>query len=158
MSSLSLYIIVVGLLIISNIKNKKKTRIALVKAWKSFSKMIPTVIPMMIFMGVTLTLVNTDIIVKFIGKDSGLGGIFIGLGLGSILFMPSFLAIPFSAGFLEVGAGYPQTAAFISSLIGVGISSLPVEIKYFDKRTAIIRNLLSLIAALIFSLIIGRLM
>jgi len=41
---------------------------------------------------------------------------------------------------LENGAGYMQIAAFVSTLMMVGIVTLPAEINYFGKKATIIRN------------------
>lgn len=49
-----------------------------------------------------------------------------------------------------------QIAAFISSLMMVGVVTAPVEIKYFGKRLTIIRNFMAFIFSLIVALIIGK--
>jgi len=59
---------------------------------------------------------------------------------------------------LQNGAGLTQIAAFISSLMMVGIMTLPVETVYFGKKVALLRNLsaylFSLLVALIISLVV----
>jgi hypothetical protein len=72
--------------------------------------------------------------------------------------MPSFVAFPLGANLLQHGAGYPQIAGFISSLMAVGIVSLALEIKYFGKRTALLRNLTALIASMTFVFLTWRIM
>lgn len=49
------------------------------------------------------------------------------------------------------GAGYMQIAAFISTLMMVGIVTMPVEISYFGKKATIVRN----VTAFGFSFIAG---
>jgi hypothetical protein len=45
-----------------------------------------------------------------------------------------------AAALMREGAGATQIAAFVSSLMMVGIVTLPMEMKYFGKRAAILRN------------------
>ena len=42
-----------------------------------------------------------------------------------------------------------QIATFVSSLMMVGIVTLPMEITYFGKRTAVLRNAFALIFSIV---------
>jgi len=75
--------------------------------------------------------------------------------LGSITLIPAFIAFPLAAALLHNGAGYMQIAAFISTLMMVGIVTLPTEISFFGKKAAIVRNLSALVFSLIVALVIG---
>jgi len=59
---------------------------------------------------------------------------------------------------LDNGAGYMQIAAFISSLMMVGIVTIPIEVKYFGKKMTIWRNVMAFIFSLLVALIIGKVM
>lgn len=153
-----LYIVIAILLVVSFMKDKKKTKKALKKAWKSFLKNIKMMVGMMILMGVVFALISPEFIGKLFGEESGIYGVLLGLGIGSATFMPSFIAFPLGAGLIENGAGYPQVAGFISSLMGVGIISIGMEIEYFGKQAAIVRNVFAVIASIVFVIIIGGVM
>ena len=155
MSNGILYVVVGLLLITSLIKDKKKTQKALHNAGKIFRKNINMLLGMMILMGVVFTLINPEFIGRLFGEESGLMGILLGIGIGSATFIPSFIAFPLGAGLLENGAGYPQIAGFISSLMGVGIVSLGMEVEYFGKKVALIRNAFAVIASITFVIVIG---
>lgn len=58
--------------------------------------------------------------------------------------IPGFVAFPLAAALLKNGAGYSQIAAFVSSLVMVGVVTLPMEFEVFGKRAAILRNVLAL--------------
>lgn len=150
-------IALMGLLASFN-KDKKKTKQALVKAWKSFSNILPQIFTMMLFIGISLALLDPTTISRLIGEESGFFGIAISLIIGSITMIPPFVGFPLGASLLEGGAGYPQVAALVSTLIAVGIITLPVEIKHFGKKMAITRNLLFFLACVLFTLIIGQVM
>ncbi|MDD5077172.1 MAG: permease, partial [Sphaerochaetaceae bacterium] len=53
------------------------------------------------------------------------------------------------------GAGITQIAAFISSLMMVGVVTLPLEIEYFGRKAAIIRNAAAFLFSFIVALVVG---
>ena len=101
-----------------------------------------------------LAVLTPEQISHLVGSGSGWLGIIIAAIIGSITLIPGFVAFPLAAALLNNGAGYMQIAAFISTLMMVGIVTLPVEIKYFGKKATITRN----ISAFIFSLIVATVM
>ena len=82
-------------------------------------------------------------------------GIFASLIIGGITLIPGFVAFPLAAALLKNGAGYAQIAAFVSSLMMVGVVTLPMEFKVFGKRAAILRNVLSLGFSFLVALAMG---
>lgn len=158
MGEYTLYIIAIVSLVISFIKDKQKTKKALKVSYKSISKLMPAILPMMFFIGISLSVLSENLVASLLGNGSGFTGMLIAFFVGAVAFMPSFVAFPLGANLLEHGAGYPQIAAFISSLMAVGVASLPVEIKHFGKRAAVLRNIVSVTASICFALIIWRVM
>lgn len=152
----SVFYIVVGILLfVSVIKDRKKTKKALMIAYKSLLSNIKMMIGMMVFMGVVFSIIDTKIIIDVFGRESGILGIVAGILIGAVSFIPSFIAFPLGKTLLENGAGYPQIAGFVSSLMGVGIISLPMEIEYFGKKAAILRNIFAFAASVIFAILVG---
>lgn len=151
----TLYGLASGLMILSFMKDKKKSIKALKKAYRSLVKNMMMLIGMMVLMGVVFSLVDASLIGRLFGRESGLYGILLGLGIGTVSFIPSFIAFPLGATLLKNGAGYAQVAGFISSLMGVGIVSLPMEIEFFGKKAAVYRNLFAILASILFILVIG---
>ena len=49
-----------------------------------------------------------------------------------------------------------QIGAFISTLMMVGVITLPLEISYFGKKTAILRNVLAFFFSFLVAFIIGK--
>jgi len=56
---------------------------------------------------------------------------------------------------IKSGAGTMQIAAFISTLMMVGIVTLPLEIKFFGKKAAYLRNGLAFVFSLLVALVMG---
>lgn len=158
LNSIYPYILAFTFLTISYLKDKKRTKIALLKAWKSFSGLFPEIFSVMMFAGITLAILSPDTISKLIGSSSGFFGVALSLTAGSIALIPGFVAFPLGVALLDVGAGYAQIAAFVSSLMAVGVVTLPLEIKYFSKRMAVLRNASALVISLVFTIAIWKLM
>lgn len=158
MSDYFIYVIVLILLAISAVLDKKKTKKALKIGLKSFKNLLPTLIPMMLFIGVILSILSPDNISLILGERSGIFGIIAGLIVGSVAFLPSFVAFPLGASLLEHGAGYPQIAAFVSTLMAVGVASIALEIQYFGKKMAVHRNILAMFASIMFTVIVWGVM
>jgi uncharacterized membrane protein YraQ (UPF0718 family) len=136
-------------------KDRKKTKMALKKAWKAFENILPEFLVVILLVGFLLAVLNAEAISKIIGSESGWFGTVIAAIIGSITLIPGFVAFPTAALLLENGAGYMQIAAFVSTLMMVGIITLPVEIKYFGKKVSVIRNVLALLFSFIVAFIIG---
>ena len=136
-------------LMISFMKDKKKTKMALKKAWKSFENILPQFLTVMIIIGFALAVLSPETISKVIGSESGVLGILAAALIGSITLIPGFVAFPLAAALLENGAGYMQITAFVSTLMMVGIITIPMETKVLGKKLTMMRNC----AAFIFSII-----
>lgn len=128
---------------------------ALKKAWKAFENILPEFLVVILLVGILMSVINPELISKIIGADSGWFGVLLASVVGSITLIPGFVAFPTAALLLKGGAGYMQIGAFISTLMMVGIITIPVEIKYFGKKITYLRNLLAFIFSFIVAGIIG---
>lgn len=153
------YGVTVLLLAISFFKDKKKTKMALKKGWKAFENILPQFLVVILLVGVLLAVLNTEVISKIIGSGSGWLGVILAAVIGAITLIPGFVAFPTAAMLLQSGAGYMQIGAFVSTLMMVGIVTMPIEIKYFGKKLTILRNVLafifSFIVAYVIRLVVG---
>lgn len=151
----TLYIITIFFLILSYFKDKKKTMKALKKALKAFENILPQFLGVIVLVGILLAVFNPEIISGIIGNRSGWLGVLISGIIGAITLIPGFVAFPTAAMLLENGAGYMQIAAFISTLMMVGVITLPIEMKYFGKRLAVLRNSIAFVFSFVVAYIIG---
>lgn len=154
MSTIALYVIAILALIASFIKSKEQTKLVLKKAWKSFENILPQFLTILVIIGIMLAILSPEQISHMIGNESGWIGVLMASIIGAITLIPGFVAFPLAAALLKGGAGYMQIAAFISTLMMVGIVTMPVEIKYFGKKATIIRNT----EAFVFSLAVAYVM
>jgi len=150
-----LYSLAIILLAASYLKDKSKTKKALKKAWKSFENILPELLVIMLLIGVLLAVVDHDLISSLLGESSGWFGVILASIIGAITLIPGFVAFPTAALLLKGGAGYMQIAAFVSTLMMVGIVTLPVEVKYFGKKISYTRNVLAFMFSFIVAIVVG---
>ena len=155
MYNYALYLLAVILLMVSYKRDKKKTKMALKKAWKSFENIMPQFLTILVFLGLVLALLSPDIISHLLGQKAGWQGIIIASIIGSITLIPGFIAFPVAAILLKNGAGFAQVAVFVSTLMMVGIVTLPLEIKCIGKKISIMRNMFAYLFSFIVALVIG---
>ena len=154
MKNYILYAHSLAFLFFSWLKSREKTLKALKKAWKSMENIMPQLLVVFLLVGILLAVLEPAFITRFIGEGSGWLGVVAAALAGSVTLIPPVVAMPMAAMLLDAGAGYLQIAAFISTLQMVGIITLPLEIRHFGQRTAILRNA----TAFLFSFVVAGLM
>ena len=155
MFTIILYVLASILLLLSFFNDRQKTKKALKKAWKAFENILPQFIGILVIIGLMLAVIDAETISRLIGGDSGFFGMLLAAVVGGITLIPGFVAFPLAATLLNNGAGFMQIAVFISTLMMVGIVTLPVEIQYFGKRAAFLRNTLAFSFSFLVALVIG---
>ena len=155
MSTAALYMLTAVLLVLSFRKDRKKTRQALKKAWTSFENILPQFLSILVLIGLMLAVLDRETITRLLGADSGAAGMAVAATVGSVTLIPGFIAFPLAASLLSSGAGYGQTAMFLTTLMMVGLVTLPLETTFFGKRLAVMRNALAFIYAVVSSVILG---
>jgi uncharacterized membrane protein YraQ (UPF0718 family) len=141
-------------LLISLVKDIEKTKKGLRVGTKKFVKVLPILLPLFLLVGIILAVITPDFIYNMLGENSGFMGYVLGMTVGSFTFMSPFVAYPLGAELLENGAAHPQIAGFLVTLMSVGIIYYGIESKFFNKKAAIYRNLVSFIGAIIVVLIV----
>ena len=145
-------------LIVSFFKDSAKTKQSLLVAVKSFLRVLPTVLIIIIFIGFLLGFVPPSEISEIIGKQSGFGGVLLVALLGALSHIPALISFPLAASLLESGASITALAVFITTLTMIGMVTLPLEIKELGKKMALLRNGMSFIIAIIIALIMGSIL
>lgn len=150
-----IWIITAIALIASFIANKKKTIKSLKMAAKRLLKITPLFFYVMVISAVVITAIPDKWIAKTLGQQSGLLGIVVATGIGSITMLQGFVAYPLCAMLATKGVTYMALAAFTMTLMNVGVVTFPLEQKYLGTKVAIIRNVIGLIMSIIVTIVIG---
>ena len=140
---------------ISLFLDSSKTLAGLKKGAKMFLNILPALLLVLALVSIFLYLIPASTLTKWLGKGSGVGGIAIAALLGSISLIPGFIAFPLGAILVRAGISYQIIAVFITTLMMVGILTLPLEAKYFGWKTSVLRNALSFVGALLVGLLMG---
>lgn len=148
-------VIVGGFFVFSCIKDIRKTWDGVKKGLRMFINIVPSILTVLIFVSIAMYMFPKEVITSYLGAQAGWKGIAISGVLGSISMIPGFIAYPLSGVLRSSGVSFMNIAVFINTLIMVGIITLPIEIKYYGLKVSVLRNFLSLIAALLIGLIIG---
>ena len=143
-----LWIISGAALLASIIADPRKTRIAAIKGLKMFWVIVLLLLGVLAVVSVVLSAVTPTMLQRVL---SGAGPLpfFTALGIGAIALVPGFIAYPLAGVLRQNGASIPVISAFITSLMMVGVLTLPLEARYFGWRVALVRNALALFGALI---------
>lgn len=150
-----LYILTAILFLLSLLKDRQKTKKALKIAWKKFIKIVPAFTAMLVLVSIVLYLTPESVILKYLGNNNLLSGIFIAIFFGSITMMPGFIAFPLCGILHNQGVPYSVLAGFSTTLMMVGVMTFPLEQKFLGTKLTVIRNLVGLFISLIIALVVG---
>lgn len=142
-------------LLVSFLLDRKKTKQGVKKGSKMFIGILPSLLNILALVSVVLYLLPNESLVRWLGKDSGIFGMAIAAVIGSIALIPGFIAFPLAEILLKNGVTYSVLGVFITTLLMVGVITLPLEAEYFGMKTSLIRNGLSLVGAVIIGVLIG---
>jgi len=155
MEAALLYLVAAICLVWSFLKDRQKTRIAIQKSFKAFEGILPQFLVIFLLVAMIMAILDTRTISLLLGKSSGGWGVFAASLVGAVTLIPGFVAFPVAAVLLQGGAGATQIAAFVSSLMMVGVVTLPLEIQFFGKRAAFLRNSLAYMFSFIVAVFVG---
>ena len=158
MENIILYAVTLVLVILSFRRDRMKTKKSLLKAWKAFENILPQFLGIIVLVGIMLAVLNAEFISSLLGSASGWFGVAIASVVGASTLIAGFVAFPTAAMLLKGGAGYRQIGAFISSLMMVGVVTMPLEIKHFGKKATFLRNGIAFCFAFVAALVIGKVM
>ncbi len=108
-------------------------------------RMLLSILPMIFFAFLIAEMVSIlipqEILSRWIGKESGWRGIWIGTLVGG--FMPGgpYVSMPVAAGLLQAGASIGTMVAFLTSWSLWAIARLPLEVSIMGWRFTLIRLL-----------------
>jgi uncharacterized membrane protein YraQ (UPF0718 family) len=148
----SLYLVTSILLLLSVATSRHKSIKALKTGTMMFLNLLPPFLSILMLVAVVLTLLGPETIRDWLGSNSGPMAYFVAAVTGSIVLIPGPVVYPMAGMLVDNGVAYPVIAVFMTTLMMVGIVTLPLERKFFGMRVALVRNALSLAGALLIGL------
>ena len=150
-----LYIVAGLALLISLIVSREKTIRALKIAARRFLRILPAFLIMLVLISVVLYLLPDELISRYLGSDNKFTAMALASLLGSITIMPGFIAFPLAGILVQKGVTYMVIAAFTTTLMMVGVLTVPIEKAYFGLKVTVIRNVISFFIAIAVAIMIG---
>ena len=124
----------------------------------AFVRILPTVLTIVVIIGLLLGFVPPETIRAFVGDQSGVEGLLFTGAIGSVLHIPSIVAFPLAASFREMGASVSIVAVFVTTLTMIGVVTLPLEVRELGWRFAALRNGLSFVGAVLIAVVMGAIL
>lgn len=98
--------------------------------------------------------VSRDTVEKYLGKASGIRGIFLAVFFGALPTGPLYVAFPVAATLLKKGARIANVIIFLSAWACIKIPQEMVELQFLGLKFMALRLILTILFALIMGLII----
>jgi len=156
-SYILLALIILGMILLSKIIPEKSLIIR--KTSFDYFRQVIVVFPaIFILMGLFSVWVPKEIVRKFLGKSSGIKGIFVALLLGSISIGPIFVAFPVAQTLHKKGACYSNIVIFLSAWACIKIPQELMELQFLGAKFMIARLILSIFLIIAIGLGIDKLM
>jgi uncharacterized membrane protein YraQ (UPF0718 family) len=146
---------VVGIaLIASLIGSRRKTLAGVLRGLKMLWAIVPMLLGLIAGVSIILAAVPPASLARVIGGE-GSWPVVVALFVGSVALIPGVVAYPLAALLRDQGASTPVLAAFITTLMMVGIVTLPLEIRFLGRRVALLRNALAFAGSVIVAVVMA---
>lgn len=102
-------------------------------------QILPLLIFAFIIAGMVQVLIPAEFLSRWIGRGSGLRGIFIGTAAGGIMPGGPYVILPIAAGLFKSGASIGTMVAFLTGWSLLALGGLPMEIGILGWKVSLIR-------------------
>lgn len=127
-------------------------------AFSSFKQMISVVPPIMIVLGLIDVWIPREAMMKYMGDDSGIKGIFLAILIGSIAAGPMYAAFPFTKVLLKKGVRFSNIIIFMNAWCVTKISTLMFEVSSLGYKFTLSRLLIDIPGVIIMGYLVHALM
>ena len=134
----------------------EKQEVVITTSWKFFIEMIWILPAVMVLMGLFAVWVSKETIVKYLGKTSGIKGIFLAIFLGALPTGPLYVAFPIAAGLIKKGARISNILIFLSAWACIKIPQEMVELQFLGAKFMALRLVLTIVFVIIMGVFIEQ--
>lgn len=143
-------------LILVSIFPEKQEDVA-VNAWQYFLDMIFILPAVMVLMGLFTVWVSRDMVVKYLGKSSGVKGIALSILFGSLPTGPLYAAFPLASSLIDKGARISSIIIFLSAWACIKLPQELVELQFLGPEFMLTRLVLTVVFISLMGFLIERL-
>ena len=125
-------------------------------SWDFFIEMILILPAVMLILGLFTVFVPKEIVVKYLGKTSGIKGIILAIILGALPTGPLYVAFPMAAALLKKGAKISNIIVFLSAWACIKIPQEIVEFQFLGPQFMLLRLSLTIIFVILMGVSIEK--
>lgn len=137
--SIILSVLAIGLLFYAFIRGENLALEGLKLAGNTIWNNLALLLSGFVIAGLVQVLIPRELIVSWLGNQSGVKGVLIGSLVGGIIPGSPYAVFPVAGGFYQSGAGLGSMISFITAWALWSVSRLPVEMALIDPKVALIR-------------------
>ena len=134
-----------------------KVTAATTTTWNYSLEMIMILPAVMIIMGLFSVFVSKELVVKYLGKTSGIKGILLAVFFGALPTGPLYIAFPLAVALKSKGASISNIVIFLSAWACIKLPQELVELQFLGIEFMAARLVLTIIFVAIMGLFIERL-
>lgn len=123
-----------------------------------FFEMMMILPAVMVIMGLFSVFASKEQVVKYLGKSSGIKGVFISILFGALPTGPLYVAFPMASSLIKKGARMSNIVIFLSAWASIKIPQEMVELQFLGLNFMISRLILTIIFVIIIGVSIERIM
>ncbi len=124
---------------------------------QNFIQMLSVLPPIFLLIGLLDVWVPRETIIKFLGENSGIKGVFLSIFMGVAAAGPLYAAFPVAGIMMKKGARFTNVLIFLGAWSTMKIPMFLFEITSLGAKFAVTRWLLSLVGILIIAWLIDKL-
>lgn len=126
-------------------------------SWEFFIELILILPAVMVLMGLFAVWVSKEMVVKYLGKTSGIKGISLAILFGTLPTGPLYVAFPMAAALIKKGARISNIIIFLSAWACIKIPQEMVELQFLGPKFMVARLILTIIFVVIMGVSIEKL-
>jgi uncharacterized membrane protein YraQ (UPF0718 family) len=126
---------------------------ALVASWEFFKEMAFIMPALLVLMGLFAVWVDRRIVVKYLGKGSGTGGLVLAIILGALPTGPLYIAFPLAAMLLKKGARVANVMLFLSAWACIKLPQELAELQFLGWEFTLTRLVTTVVVLIPMALI-----
>lgn len=153
------YLLVGGALVFSifiiSVSPERTEAVATV-SWSYFWEMIMILPAVMVLLGLFNVWISKEAVVKYLGRASGIKGLFIAVLIGALPTGPLYVAFPMAAALIKKGASTANIVVFLSAWACIKIPQELVELQFLGLEFMVVRLVLTIAFVAIMGLSIER--
>ncbi len=134
-----------------------KITVATTTAWNYFLEMVMILPAVMVIMGLFSVFVSKELVVKYLGKTSGIKGILLAVFFGALPTGPLYIAFPLAVALRSKGASVSNIVIFLSAWACIKLPQELVELQFLGIKFMAARLALTILFVAIMGIFIEKL-